>query len=38
MKMDTEEKHAKNPPLASVGMETTLFTLVINPDNTYECK
>ena len=31
-----EEKHANNAPSASVALETTLYTFVVNPDNTYE--
>jgi calnexin len=31
-----EEKHLQNPPIARIGKTTTLYTLIVNPDNTYE--
>ena len=33
-----EEKHLKNPPTARVSKHTTLYTLIVNPDQTYEIK
>eukprot|EP01052_Picozoa_sp_SAG31_P006825 SAG31_NODE_318_length_17799_cov_79.857571_14_plen_368_part_00 len=33
---EVEEKHATSPPAVSAGSQTHLYTLVINPDNTYE--
>ncbi|KAK0246470.1 Calreticulin family-domain-containing protein [Armillaria nabsnona] len=33
---ETEEKHLKLPPKPSIEKKTNLYTLVINPDNTFE--
>ncbi|KAG7452130.1 Calreticulin-domain-containing protein [Guyanagaster necrorhizus] len=33
---ETEEKHLKLPPKPSIEKKTNLYTLVINPNNTYE--
>eukprot|EP01048_Picozoa_sp_COSAG05_P006121 COSAG05_NODE_383_length_10498_cov_2.642273_3_plen_304_part_00 len=33
---DIEEKHANNAPPSKVNMQTQLFTLIINADNSYE--
>ncbi|KAI5786438.1 Calreticulin family-domain-containing protein [Peziza echinospora] len=33
-----EEKHLKTPPMARVTKQTTLYTLIVNPDQTYEIK
>lgn len=31
-----EEKHLKNPPKPKAGKTTALYTLIVNPDNSYE--
>lgn len=31
-----EEKHLENPPLPKIGKTTALYTLIVNPDNTFE--
>ncbi|KAJ9110732.1 hypothetical protein QFC20_002773 [Naganishia adeliensis] len=33
-----EEKHLINPPVPKIGKHTALYTLIVNPDNTYEIK
>ncbi|KAF8469607.1 Calreticulin family-domain-containing protein [Kalaharituber pfeilii] len=33
-----EEKHLKNPPMARISKHTTLYTLIVNPDQTFEIK
>ncbi|KAF8588316.1 Calreticulin-domain-containing protein [Ramaria rubella] len=31
-----EEKHLQSPPTPTIGMDTILYTLVVNPDNTFD--
>lgn len=31
-----EEKHLKNPPSPKIGKQTALYTLIVQPDNTFE--
>lgn len=33
-----EEKHLKNTPMARIGKTTSLYTLIVKPDQTYEIK
>ncbi|KAI5810651.1 calnexin [Pyronema omphalodes] len=33
-----EEKHLKSPPMVKVTKQTSLYTLIINPDQTYEMR
>lgn len=33
-----EEKHLTNPPMARIVKTTTLYTLIVQPDNTFEMK
>ncbi|WFD36188.1 hypothetical protein MCUN1_003065 [Malassezia cuniculi] len=33
---DIEEKHLEAPPFPKISKTTTLYTLIVNPDNTYE--
>jgi len=33
-----EEKHLKNPPMARIVKTTTLYTLIVKPDNSFEIK
>ncbi|EON64158.1 hypothetical protein W97_03388 [Coniosporium apollinis CBS 100218] len=33
-----EEKHLKNPPMARIVKTTSLYTLIVNPDQTYQIK
>ncbi|KAI9802201.1 MAG: hypothetical protein M1825_002921 [Sarcosagium campestre] len=33
-----EEKHLKTPPIARITKTTALYTLIVNPDQTYEIK
>ena len=33
-----EEKHLKSPPMARIVKTTTLYTLIVNPDNDFEIK
>ncbi|KAF2636643.1 calreticulin precursor [Massarina eburnea CBS 473.64] len=33
-----EEKHLKNPPMARIVKTTTLYTLIVKPDNSFELK
>ena len=33
-----EEKHLKNPPMARITKTTSLYTLIVNPDQTYQIK
>ncbi|KAF2707802.1 calnexin-like protein [Pleomassaria siparia CBS 279.74] len=33
-----EEKHLKNPPMARIVKTTSLYTLIVKPDNTFEIK
>ncbi len=33
-----EEKHLKSPPIARIVKTSTLYTLIVNPDNTFEIK
>ncbi|KAI4191535.1 MAG: hypothetical protein LQ348_003514 [Seirophora lacunosa] len=33
-----EEKHLKSPPMARIVKTTTLYTLIVNPDQTYEIR
>ncbi|KAF2662756.1 calreticulin precursor [Lophiostoma macrostomum CBS 122681] len=33
-----EEKHLKNPPMARIVKTSTLYTLIVKPDNTFEIK
>jgi calnexin len=33
-----EEKHLKSPPLAKITKQSTLYTLIVNPDQTYEIR
>jgi calnexin len=33
-----EEKHLKSPPTARITKQTTLYTLIVNPDQTYEIR
>jgi calnexin len=33
-----EEKHLKNPPMARISKQTSLYTLIVRPDQTFELK
>jgi calnexin len=33
-----EEKHLKSPPMAKITKQTSLYTLIVNPDQTYELR
>jgi len=33
-----EEKHLSSPPVAKITKQTTLYTLIVNPDQTYELR
>ena len=33
-----EEKHLKSPPMARISKQTSLYTLIVNPDQTFEIK
>ncbi|PWW74455.1 Calreticulin-domain-containing protein [Tuber magnatum] len=33
-----EEKHLKSPPMARISKQSTLYTLIVNPDQTYVIK
>jgi calnexin len=33
-----EEKHLKSPPMAKITKQSTLYTLIVNPDQTYEIR
>lgn len=33
-----EEKHLKSPPMARISKHTTLYTLIVNPDQTFEIR
>lgn len=33
-----EEKHLKNPPMARITKQSSLYTLIVNPDQTYQIK
>lgn len=36
MTKEFEEKHLSSPPTPTIGDATILYTLIVNPDNTYE--